>query len=67
MKIIGMSSAGVTLASTIAASKEKLNQGGEEAKKEIENLKKAYEELDRRSQFILKIVLVVSGLDIFLS
>ena len=47
--------------------KEKVTEGGDEAMKEIEKLKKAYEELDRRSQLILKVVLVLSGLYIFIS
>ena len=34
---------------------------------EIEKLQKAYEELDKRSKRILKLVLVLSGLDIFLA
>ena len=67
LKMLGLSSAGVTLAGTIDASKEKIKEGGDEAMKEIEKLKKAYEELDRRSQLILKVVLVLSGLDIFIS
>ena len=66
LKILGVSSAGMTLATAAAASKEKIKQGGEDAKIEIEKLKKAYEELDRRSQLILRIVLVMSGLDIFM-
>ena len=38
-----------------------------DAKAEIEKLQKAYEELDKRSKLILKLVLVLSGLDIFLA
>ena len=66
LKVLGVSSAGMTLANAAAASKEKIKQGGEDAKVEIEKLKKAYEELDRRSQLILRVVLVMSGLDIFM-
>ena len=45
----------------------KIKEGGEDAKAEIEKLQKAYEELDKRSKLILRLVLVLSGLDIFLS
>ena len=50
-----------------ATSKAKIKEGGEDAKAEIEKLQKAYEELDKRSKLILKLVLVLSGLDIFLA
>ena len=65
--IFGVSSAGVALASAATASKAKIKEGGEDAKAEIEKLQKAYEELDKRSKLILKLVLVLSGLDIFLA
>ena len=67
LKVFGVSSAGVALAGAAAASKAKIKEGGDEAKAEIARLNKAYEELDRRSQLILKVVLVLSGLDIFLA
>ena len=66
LKALGVSSAGLALASAAAASKEKIKQGGEDTKAELEKLKKAYKELDRRSQLILRVVLVMSGLDIFM-
>jgi len=67
LKLFGVSSAGVALAGAAAASKAKIKEGGEDAKAEIEKLQKAYEELDKRSKLILRLVLVLSGLDIFLS
>jgi hypothetical protein len=67
LRIFGVSSAGVALASAATASKAKIKEGGEDAKAEIEKLQKAYEELDKRSKLILKLVLVLSGLDIFLA
>lgn len=66
LKYLGVSAAGVAFASAAAASKEKIKQGSEDTKAELEKLKKAYEELDRRSQLILRVVLVMSGLDIFI-
>ncbi len=67
LRMFGVSSAGVALASTAASSKAKIKEGGEDAKAEIEKLQKAYEELDKRSKLVLKLVLVLSGLDIFLA
>ena len=67
LKLFGVSSAGVALAGAAAASKAKIKEGGEDAKAEIEKLQKAYEELDQRSKLILRLVWVVSGLDLFLS
>ena len=66
LKILGVSSAGVALQSAAATSKEKLKAGNDEAKHEIEKLKKAYEDLDNRSKAILRVVLVIMGLDFFL-
>jgi len=67
LQMFGVSSAGVALAGAVAASKAKIKEGGEDAKAEIEKLQKAYEELDKRSKLILRLVLVISGLDIFLA
>ena len=50
-----------------ATSKAKIKEGGEDAKAEIEKLQKAFDELDKRSKLILKLILVLSGLDIFLA
>ena len=66
LKILGVSSACVALQSAAATSKEKLKAGNDEAKHEIEKLKKAYENLDNRSKAILRVVLVIMGLDFFL-
>ena len=67
LKFLGLSSAGITTAAAIAASREKISDGSELAKAEIENLKQAYEDLDKRSKLILRLILAMSGLDIFLS
>ena len=67
LKLFGVSSAGVALAGAAAARKAKIKEGGEDAKAEIEKLQKAYEELDKRSKLIRRLVLVLSGLDIFLA
>jgi hypothetical protein len=64
LKYLGLSSAGAALMGAVASSKEKIARGGEEAKLEIENLRKAYDELDRRSKLILRLVLFASGLDV---
>ena len=67
LRMFGVSSACVALASAAAVSKAKIKEGGDDAKAEIEKLQKAYEALDQRSKLILRLVLVLSGLDIFLS
>jgi hypothetical protein len=66
LKMLGVSSAGVALTSAALASKEKLKAGNEEAKQEIEKLKKAYEDLDNRSKGVLRVILVITGLDFFI-
>ena len=64
---MGVSSLGVTAAATIAASRDKINDGSDAAKAEIEKLKESYEQLDGRSKLILRLILAMSGLDILLA
>ena len=67
LKFLGVSSAGVAVVGAAQAVKDKTEQGVEITKAEIDKLKEDYERLDRKTQFILKAVLALSGLDIFLS
>lgn len=67
LKFLGVSSAGVAVVGAAQAVKEKTEQGVEITKAEVDKLKEDYERLDRKTQFILKAVLALSGLDIFLS
>ena len=66
LKYFGLSSAGIAFMSAVDASKEKIKSGSDDAKEELERLKQAYEELDRRTKLILRVVLIASGLDIFM-
>tara|TARA_Y200000002_G_C22455435_1_gene568113 strand:+ start:38 stop:439 length:402 start_codon:yes stop_codon:yes gene_type:complete len=63
LRWFGVSASVVALANTIDTSKEKIEAGGERAHEEIARLKKAYQELDDRSRVILKLILILSGLD----
>ena len=67
LKLLGVSSAGITTAAAFAASREKISDGSEHARQEIERLKEAYENLDGRSKLILRLILAMSGLDILLA
>ena len=67
LKLLGTSSAGISLAGMIARSREKITDGSDNAKEEIERLKKAYEELDGRSKLVLRLILMISGLDVILA
>ena len=67
LKFLGVSSAGVAVVGAAQAVKEKTEQGVEITKAEIEKLKEDYDRLDRRTQVILRVVLALSGLDIFLA
>lgn len=66
LKFLGVSGAGVALANAAAVSKEKLREGADNTKEEIEDLKKAYENLDNRSKSIIRVILMISGLDFFI-
>ena len=64
---MGVSSAGVVAAGAIAASRGKITEAGDTAKEELAELKKQFDALDKRSKLILRLVLVLSGLDLFLA
>lgn len=67
LRAMGVSTAGVAAASAIAASREKIVDVGETAKEELAELKKQFDALDKRSKLILRLILVLSGLDLFLA
>jgi predicted NUDIX family phosphoesterase len=74
LKYLGVSSAGVAFASAAAITKKKIKSIPSDAKEELEKLKieteklkQSYEHLDKRSKLILRVLLVTSGLDIFIS
>ena len=67
LKFLGVSSAGVTVVGAAQTVKEKTEQGVEITKAEIDKLREDFENLDRRTQIVLRVVLLLSGLDIFIS
>ena len=67
LRYLGVSSAGVALVGAANASKEKVKRGGEVTRAEIEKLKEDFDKLDRKTQLMLKLILALSGLDIFIA
>ena len=67
LRTLGVSTAGVAAAGAIAASREKITEASDTAKEELAELKKQFDALDKRSKLILRLVLVLSGLDLFLA
>ena len=67
LKFLGVSSAGVAVVGAAEVLKEKTRTGVEVTRAEIDKLKEDYEKLDRRTQIILRVMLALSGLDIFLA
>ena len=67
LRAMGVSTAGVAAAGAIAASREKITEAGDTAKEELAEFKKQFDALDKRSKLILRLVLVLSGLDLFLT
>lgn len=67
LRAMGVSTAGVAAAGAVAASKEKIAEAGDSAKEELAELKKQFDALDKRSKLILRLILVLSGLDLFLA
>ena len=67
LRAMGVSTAGVAAAGAIAASREKIIDASDTAKEELAELKKQFDTLDKRSKLILRLILVLSGLDLFLA
>ena len=67
LRAMGVSTAGVAAAGAIAASREKIVDASDTAKEEWAELKKQFDALDKRSKLILRLILVLSGLDLFLA
>ena len=67
LRAMGVSTAGVAAAGAIAASREKVVQASDATKEELAELKKQFDALDKRSKLILRVVLVLSGLDLFVA
>ena len=66
LKYLGVSSAGIAFVATVDAGREKIQAGGEDAKKEIVKLQKKYNELDKRTKLLMRAFLFFTGVDIFL-
>ena len=67
MRMLGLSSAGISVAGAAQLLKDKADNGLGITRAEIEKLKADYENLDRRTKIILRVILVFSGLDLFLA
>ena len=67
MRMLGISSAGISVAGAAQLLKDKAGIGLGITRAEIEKLKADYENLDRRTKIILRVILVFSGLDLFLA
>ena len=67
MRMLGISSAGISVAGAAQLLKDKAGNGLGITRTEIEKLKADYENLDRRTKIILRVILVFSGLDLFLA
>ena len=67
LRAMGVSTAGVAAAGAIAASREKIVETSDATKEELAELKKQFDALDKRSKLILRVVLVLSGLDLFVA
>ena len=67
LRAMGVSTAGVAAAGAIAASREKIVDASDTAKEELAELKNQFDALDKRSKLILRLILVLSGLDFFLA
>ena len=67
LRAMGVATAGVAAAGAIAASRDRIIDAGDTAKEELAELKKQFDALKKRSKLILRLILVMSGLDLFLA
>ena len=67
LRAMGVATAGVAAAGAIAASRDRIIDAGDTAKEELAELKKQFDALDKHSKLILRLILVLSGLDLFLA
>ena len=67
LRAMGVSTAGVAAAGAIAASREKIVDAGDTAKEELAELNSQCDARNKRSKLMLRLVLVLSGLDLFLA
>jgi hypothetical protein len=65
LKYLGVSSAGIAITTAAHAAKEKSKKGFEVTREELEKLKDDFEALDRKTKFMLRTILFLTGLDIF--
>lgn len=66
LKLLGASAPGLALAGTIDTVKEKAKTGTEDIQEELQEIREAYELLDRKTKFFIRLTLAFTGLDIFL-
>ena len=74
LKYLGVSSAGLAFASAAEIAREKIKSVPGDTKEELKNIKleveelrSNYDKLDKKTKIILRVFLVTSGLDIFLT
>ena len=73
LKFLGLSSAGIAVATAVGASARKLASGdfekvdnSNQIQRELEELKLKYYKLDKRSRLILKALFFVTGINFFI-
>ena len=64
LKKLGRTSAAIVATSTLAAGAEKVKQGRTMAKDEVDKLRESYEKLDRRTQWIMRGMGILLGIDL---
>ena len=64
LKKFGRTSAGIMAMSTFAVDAEKVKQGSTMARDEIDKLRESYEKLDRRTQWIMRGMGILLGIDL---
>ena len=66
IKKFGIATAGVSASALLANGAQQSKQSGDLAKDELDRLSKAYSDLDKRTQLIMRGMFVLLGIDVLL-
>ena len=66
IKKFGIATAGVSVSALLANGAHQIKQSGDLAKDELDRLSKAYSDLDKRTQLIMRGMFVLLGIDVLL-
>ena len=65
LKLLGASAPGIALAGSVEAVRASAQSGSEELKAELQHMREQFDALDKKTKFLLRVVLAATGINIF--